>query len=42
MSQVPLSVAEKLSIAKEKKDAGDQAFKAGEFKGGANHIWHCL
>ena len=34
MSQDPLSVSDKLGVAKEKKDAGDQSFKAGEYKAG--------
>jgi hypothetical protein len=30
-----LTVADKLTIAKEKKEVADQAFKAGDVKGGA-------
>jgi tetratricopeptide (TPR) repeat protein len=32
MSQDPLSVSAKVAIAKEKKEVGDQSFKAGDFK----------
>jgi len=31
----PLTTAAKLATAKEKKDVADQAFKAGDIKGGA-------
>jgi len=37
MSQAPLSIVDKVNIAKEKKDVGDQAFKAGEYKAGTRH-----
>ena len=33
-----LNVADKLTIAKEKKDVADQAFKAGDIKGGARLV----
>jgi hypothetical protein len=41
MSQDPLSVSDKLAIAKEKKDVADQSFKAGEYKAGMQTIWFC-
>ena len=39
MSQDPLSVSDKLGVAKEKKDAGDQSFKAGEYKAGRQTVY---
>jgi hypothetical protein len=39
MPQEPLSVSDKLAIAKEKKDVADQSFKAGEFKAGMQMVW---